>query len=125
MMIGILIVIGIVGVICYFLFDSYMWRKVDINGILQEDLKKRGGILQLVEKTRLFDTGPFPKLKFEVKAATKENPAIIVRGIPVGNKTIFKKVIWTDKENRKRISWAKMQFVPFYKLLRIEWKDEE
>jgi hypothetical protein len=99
-----------------------MWRKVNISRLLRNEIRKQGGSLRSIEKTGRFETGPFPK--FEVEKATRENPAVISTAIPLGNRTFYKKVIWTDKDGEKRLSWARMDFVPFYRLRKIEWHDE-
>jgi hypothetical protein len=123
LLIGIFIAVGVVGVVSYFLFDWLMWRKIDVARLLHNEIRKKGGTLRSIEKTGRFETGPFPKFGFE--EATRENPAVISTAIPLGNRTFYKKVIWTDKDGERRHSWARMDFAPFYRLVRIEWRHED
>ena len=114
--------VGALGLAAYFLFDRFMWRKIDIAGLLGNEIRKRGGTLLSIEKVGWFDTGPFPKL--EVAAATPDDPAVVSTAVPLGNKTFYEKVHWQDAEGRRRASWAKMEFVPFYRLRHVEWRDD-
>lgn len=121
-LIGILVALGVLGLASYFLFDRFMWRKVDITRLLHSEIRKQGGTLLSIEKTGWFDSGPFPKV--EVDRATRDNPAVISTVVPLGNKTFHKKVHWEDKDGERRVSWARIDFAPFYRLRQIEWRDD-
>lgn len=121
-LISALVVAAALGLVSYFLFDRFMWRKIDIVSLLRKEIHKQGGTMLSVEKTGLFDTGPFSKAEFE--RASPGSPAVISTVFPRGNKMFHKKIHWKDMDGRRRISWARMDFVPFYRLRKIEWRDD-
>ena len=121
-LIGVLVAVGVLGLASYFLFDRFMWRKVDIACLLHNEIRKQGGTLLAIQKTGWFDTGPFPQA--EAERATPDNPAVISRAVPLGNKMFHKKVHWKDEDGKSRVSWARIDFVPFYRLRHIEWRDD-
>jgi hypothetical protein len=123
LLLGALLAVGIFGLAAYFIFDRFMWWRVNIFRILENEIRKQGGTLLSVEKTGLLDTGPFAN--FDVKPATADNPAVISTAVPLGNKTFHKKVHWRDEDGGDRISWARIDFVTFYRLRKIEWRDDD
>jgi hypothetical protein len=105
----------------YFLYSRYRWQKADIPGIVEREVAKRDGTLVSIEKTGPLDTGPFPKV--EASGPAPGRPVIVSTAIPLGDRTFYKKVVWDDRRGTRHSSWIKLDFVPFYKLHDVTWKD--
>ncbi len=95
------------------------WTKINFEEIINFELIRKNRKLLSIEKTSVFDTGPFPKI--EVGFGSRN---IRIAGIQINSsKTFYKKIIWVDNKNEKHTSWLKLNFNDF-KLDNIVWSEE-
>lgn len=80
-----------------------------------------GGCLGHGGRRSKSDTGPFPKV--EASGPAPGRPVIVSTAIPLGDRTFYKKVVWDDQRGTRHSSWIKLNFVPFYTLHDVTWKD--
>lgn len=114
---NVLAIVGIFFLFVMYLLCAHLYLRKRVERRLAKEFAdfQKGKLLSI--RTPVFaDTGPFPKVEHE-------SGTVIVQR--VGEMYYYREVTWQDKQNNRRVSWARVTvWLVFAQIRRVEWKHE-